>query len=171
MPRRTFNQMRYTFGEHLDIDSKYVAMHRFALLTEIEPVRYNCCINSCMCYTGKYKHDVRCRFCNEPRTRGGKPQRQFSYLPFIPHSRAGSKVKLRYSLCHIVQTSSTLQDALKMSSIPNIIGTFAIPKLSSMGMNRITAISIVLMTLPSPSVPMAICCSNAEERVRQPPHS
>ncbi len=84
MPRRTFNQMRYTFGEHLDIDSKYVAMHRFALLTEIEPVRYNCCINSCMCYTGKYKHDVRCRFCNEPRTRGGKPQRQFSYLPFIP---------------------------------------------------------------------------------------
>jgi hypothetical protein len=37
-----------------------------------------------MCYTGKYKHDTHCRFCNEPRTRGGRAQRHFLYLPFIP---------------------------------------------------------------------------------------
>ena len=84
MPRRTFNQMRYTFGDFMDIESEYVALRHFALLTEVEPVLYDCCINSCMCYTGKYKHYSRCRFCNEPRTRGGKVQRQFSYLPFIP---------------------------------------------------------------------------------------
>lgn len=76
--------MRYTFGDFLDIDSEYIAMRRFALLTEIEPVLYDCCINCCMCYTGKYKHDRSCRFCNEPRTRNGKVQRQFSYLPLIP---------------------------------------------------------------------------------------
>ena len=84
MPRRTFHQMRYTFGDYFDIDSEYVAMHRFALLTEIEPVLYDCCINSCLCYTGKYKHDQSCRFCGEPRTRGGKAQCQFSYIPLIP---------------------------------------------------------------------------------------
>jgi hypothetical protein len=37
-----------------------------------------------MCYTGHYRHDNICRFCGEPRKRGGKAQRQFSYLPFIP---------------------------------------------------------------------------------------
>lgn len=84
MPRRTFNQMRYTFGPFLDIDSEYIAMRRFAMLTEVGPVLYDCCINSCMCYTGKYKHDSSCRFCGEPRKHHGKPQRQFSYLPFIP---------------------------------------------------------------------------------------
>jgi hypothetical protein len=84
MPRHTFHQMRYTFGDFLDIDSEYVAMRRFAILSEVEPVHYDCCINSCVCYTGKYKHDKSCRFCGQPRTIGGKPQRQFLYIPFIP---------------------------------------------------------------------------------------
>lgn len=84
MPCRMFHQMRYTFGDYFDIDSEYVAMRCFALLTEIEPVLYDCCINSCLCYTGKYKHDQSCHFCGEPRTRGGKAQHQFSYIPFIP---------------------------------------------------------------------------------------
>jgi hypothetical protein len=59
-------------------------MRRFAMLTEVEPVHYDCCINSCLCYTGKYKHDRNCRFCGQPRTINGRPQRQFSYIPFIP---------------------------------------------------------------------------------------
>ena len=84
MPCRTFHQMRYTFGDYFDIDSEYVAMHYFALLTEIEPVLYDCCLNSCLCYTGKYKHDPSCCFCGEPCTCGRKAQRQFSYIPLIP---------------------------------------------------------------------------------------
>ena len=84
MPRRTFHQMRYAFSDFLDIDSEYVAMRRFALLTEVEPVLYDCCINSCLCYTGKYKHNKSCRFCGQPRTLRGRPQRQFSYIPLIP---------------------------------------------------------------------------------------
>ena len=59
-------------------------MRRFAILSEVEPVYYDCCINSCVCYTGKYKHDKSCRFCSQPRMIGGKPQRQFLYIPFIP---------------------------------------------------------------------------------------
>jgi len=46
MPRHTFRKMRYTFGDFLDIDSEYVAMHWFAILSEVEPVYYDCCINS-----------------------------------------------------------------------------------------------------------------------------
>lgn len=38
--------MRYTFGDFLDIDSEYVALRRFAILSEVEPVYYDCCINS-----------------------------------------------------------------------------------------------------------------------------
>ena len=43
-----FHQMRYTFADYFNIDSEYVAMCYFALLTEIERVLYDCCINSCM---------------------------------------------------------------------------------------------------------------------------
>lgn len=84
MPRLTFNQMRFTFTEYLDIDSEWVAMYRFAMLTEIEPVLFDCCINSCLCYTGRFRHDDHCRVCNEPRKRAGVAQRQFSYIPLIP---------------------------------------------------------------------------------------
>src|ERR1700691_3610602 len=91
MPRRTYHQMRHTFSNYLDIDSEYVALRRFALLTEIEPVLYDCCINSCLCYTGKYKHYSRCRFCNEPRTCGGKFNTKFYIFPFFHLSKVCSK--------------------------------------------------------------------------------
>jgi hypothetical protein len=97
MPRCTYHQMRHTFSNYLDIDSEYVALRRFALLTEIEPVLYDCCINSCLCYTGKYKYNQICRFCGEPRMRGGKAQRHFSYVPLIPRLQGyfQSEAKIR----------------------------------------------------------------------------
>ncbi|KZP26446.1 hypothetical protein FIBSPDRAFT_732303, partial [Athelia psychrophila] len=82
--RKTFDQMCFTYQDHLTIDSLWVIQHRFSMLTEIEPILYDCCISSCLCYVGKYEKDTYCRFCNEPRARGGKAQQTFSYLPLIP---------------------------------------------------------------------------------------
>ncbi|KZP04867.1 hypothetical protein FIBSPDRAFT_903954 [Athelia psychrophila] len=81
--RKTFDQ-RFTFQDHLTIDSLWVIQHRFSMLTEIEPILYDCCINLCLCYVGKYEKDTHCRFCNEPRKCGGMAQQTFSYLPLIP---------------------------------------------------------------------------------------
>lgn len=82
MSRRAFNQMRYAFRHKIDIGSFYIINRRLAILSGVDPVLYDCCINSCMAYTRDYLNDNDCPFCHEPRRRDGKPRRQFSYLPF-----------------------------------------------------------------------------------------
>jgi hypothetical protein len=85
MPRSSFNYMRRTFRHKLHIDSEWVILHRIAILSQVEPVKYHCCINSCIAYAGKYTHHLSCPFCNETRlTKDKQPRRIFSYLPLIP---------------------------------------------------------------------------------------
>jgi Transposase family tnp2 len=85
MSRKTFDQMRFTFRHKIDLDSGWVILHRMAILSGVEPVNYDCCVNSCMAYTGKYQHREDCPFCNEPRyTTKRHARRTFMYLPLIP---------------------------------------------------------------------------------------
>src|SRR6202035_830230 len=82
MSRKTFDQMRFTFRHKIDLDSGWVILHRMAILSGVEPVNYDCCVNSCMAYTGKYQHREDCPFCNEPRyTTKRHARRTFMYLP------------------------------------------------------------------------------------------
>jgi hypothetical protein len=63
---------------------------RARALAGIEPIRYDCCINSHICYVGPYEHLDKCPECKEPRFSGhdshGKPRsrRHFLYIPLIP---------------------------------------------------------------------------------------
>jgi hypothetical protein len=85
MPRRTFNQMRHAFRHRFDIDSEYVMIRQIALLAGLKPIKYDCCINHCIAYTGKYELRQKCPFCNAPRfNRNRKARRHFTYLPLIP---------------------------------------------------------------------------------------
>ena len=62
-------------------------IHRIAILSEVIPQWFDCCVNSCIAYTGKYKDDQQCPFrnCQEPRrSPGGVARRLFCYLPMIP---------------------------------------------------------------------------------------
>lgn len=55
------------------------------ILAEIEPVWYNCCINSCMAFTGEETNLEECRYCSELQFDAQrKPRRQFAYLPLVP---------------------------------------------------------------------------------------
>ena len=76
--------MRHTFRHKVQIDSLYVIDRRLAILSGVNPVLYDCCVNSCIAYTGNYKNHSHCPFCREPRRRHGKPRRQYSYLPLTP---------------------------------------------------------------------------------------
>ena len=62
---------------------------RVKFLAGIEPELYDCCPNSCCCYTGPHERLRECPYCKEPRFRSdGKPRKKFTYIPLIPHLEA-----------------------------------------------------------------------------------
>jgi len=58
---------------------------RITFLSGIKPEIYDCCPNSCCCYTGSLRDLRECPYCNQPRYRAdGKSRKKFSYIPLIP---------------------------------------------------------------------------------------
>ena len=78
--------IRQAFRDNIELMTLYRCTYRMAMLSGIEPEWYDCCINSCMCYTGKYADKSICLECKEPRYQANnvEPRRQFCYLPLIP---------------------------------------------------------------------------------------
>ena len=55
------------------------------------PVRYSCCINSCVCFVGLHEDLTECPNCKESRFKAnGKPRKYFDYIPVIPRLQAMS---------------------------------------------------------------------------------
>ena len=73
-----------------EIPSAYLLRAHAEALAGIEPIQYDCCVNSHICYVGHYKCLDKCPECNEPRFSGHnscgnpRPRRQFLYIPLIP---------------------------------------------------------------------------------------
>lgn len=87
---KVFDRFRFAFKES-NLNSVKSSKHRIAFLSGFEPVRYDCCTNSCVCYTGVYADRNTCPKCNEPRYNTcGKPRKQFTYIPLIPRLRAAA---------------------------------------------------------------------------------
>jgi len=102
IPRTAFNQMRFSFRHKMEIHSIYVITHRLALLSEVVPLWYDCCINSCIAYTGDYVNDLTCPYCKQPRHNAkNKPRRMFCYIPIIPRlQKLFSNIKSREELLY-----------------------------------------------------------------------
>ena len=105
------------------LPSPHVLRARARELAEVEPVRYNCCIKSCICYAGHYRHLDKCPRCNESRFSGRdshgdpRPRRQFLYIPLIPRLLAFLKsghmaelMQYRSARSHIPNVSSDIFD-------------------------------------------------------------
>lgn len=83
--REGFNQIRFAFDHRMEINSLYVITHRMAVLSRVLPKWFDCCVNSCLAFTGEYEKDTQCSLCSEPRLNDkNKPRRMFCYLPLIP---------------------------------------------------------------------------------------
>jgi hypothetical protein len=71
-------------------ESEHILRAKAQALAEIEPMRFDCCVGSCVCYAGHYASLEKCPRCNEPRFEGfdshgkPKPRSQFFYIPLIP---------------------------------------------------------------------------------------
>jgi len=86
MSQSAFKQLQFSFRNRLALPSEYIIFRRIATLSEVIQVKYDCCPNSCIAYTGKYSILPSCPFCKESRLNArGKPHQQFTYFPLIPH--------------------------------------------------------------------------------------
>lgn len=90
LTERTFRRLERTYpNEHHD--SLKVTKKRVQFLSGFKPIRYNCCVNSCVCYTGYYEHHTKCPNpeCGHDRYRAnGKPRKYFNYHPLTPRLMA-----------------------------------------------------------------------------------
>ncbi|EJU02721.1 hypothetical protein DACRYDRAFT_50847, partial [Dacryopinax primogenitus] len=54
-------------------------------ISAIKTVSYDCCVNSCVAYTGVLTKETICPHCSEPCLKpNGQAHRQYAYLPLIP---------------------------------------------------------------------------------------
>jgi hypothetical protein len=82
---KTFNKLRFAFPQ-ASIDTLKNTEKRIHFLSGFQPVRYDCCPSSCICYTGPYETLLKCPKCNTDQYKadGTTPQVYFQYLPIIP---------------------------------------------------------------------------------------
>ncbi|TFK58700.1 hypothetical protein BDN72DRAFT_739278, partial [Pluteus cervinus] len=85
---KTFAKFKYAFPES-NVESLKKTKTRVAFLAAFRPVKYDCCLNVCICYTGEYEQEEACPICKTSRyNESGKPRRVFTYLPIIPRLAA-----------------------------------------------------------------------------------
>ncbi|RDX40487.1 hypothetical protein OH76DRAFT_1387642, partial [Lentinus brumalis] len=95
----TFDKFQRTFRSSRNLGSARQARRRIEFLSGLEPVRYDCCINSCVSYANPaYASLTRCPKpkCEEPRyTADGKPRKVHVHIPLIPRLQAfqGNRAK------------------------------------------------------------------------------
>ncbi|KAJ4473974.1 hypothetical protein C8J55DRAFT_375496, partial [Lentinula edodes] len=85
LTRETMRDFQYLYRDKFNIDSEWKTLRRMSDLSQIEPAWYDCCIRSCMAFTGKHSKLQQCLHCHEDRYDAyGKYRRRFGYLPVIP---------------------------------------------------------------------------------------
>lgn len=83
-----YQKIRATFDD-LNLPSIKALRHEMHNLCGLEPILYDCCKNSCLCFVGPYADLNDCPYCNHGRFKpDGRPYNQFHYLPLIPQVRA-----------------------------------------------------------------------------------
>jgi hypothetical protein len=88
------------------IGSEYVAGRILEGALGLSFQVYDCCSNSCVCFTGEFESLTACPLCSEQRYNGQqKAWNRFCYIPIIPHLQAMFRDRdvielLRYRLQH-----------------------------------------------------------------------
>lgn len=86
-----FEKLPRAFPELSSLQSLYRTRTRVARLSGVLGVQIDCCVNSCVAFTGTIKHMEQCPYCGQDRYVGNSHQRrarcQFRYIPIIPRLR------------------------------------------------------------------------------------
>jgi hypothetical protein len=87
---RSFEMMRHIIPK-AELPSLRSMEKKVRHLSGYRSIRYDCCPQSCICYTGHYKEDLECPKCKAPRYHDNSlqsPLAYFEYFPIIPRLRA-----------------------------------------------------------------------------------
>ena len=91
----TYERFPYVFPS-VSLPSVRKSRRRLEHLAGFKAVLYDCCPNSCMCYTGPHNILDHCLYCKEPRRNAaGEARQKFKYIPLIPRLRAAHARKSR----------------------------------------------------------------------------
>ena len=83
-----FNEVAYNFSK-AGMENLARMRSHVRFLSCFEPIVFVCCINLCICYTGKYTDLNKCPKCKTLHLdKSGQARRTFSYMPLIPHLHA-----------------------------------------------------------------------------------
>ena len=81
--------MRVKRFSKCDLDTLYKMKKRLEELSELMAESYDCCVKSCLAFTGPHKELKACPRCQKPRYRqNGQPMKTYRYIPFIPRLMA-----------------------------------------------------------------------------------
>jgi hypothetical protein len=84
MSREMYEQVRRILRtlKAVDLPSLRRCETRLQQWTKIHPKLVDCCVNTCLAYTGTYEQVQMCPHCNESRySAAGRPRKQFLYIP------------------------------------------------------------------------------------------
>jgi len=71
------------------LSSPYILKKKLEHFSDLVDQPYDCCVDSCMAFTGPYSELEKCQICGEDRyDNRGKPHNIFRYLPLIPRLQA-----------------------------------------------------------------------------------
>ncbi|KAE9390937.1 hypothetical protein BT96DRAFT_1001778 [Gymnopus androsaceus JB14] len=127
LTREAYNDIRFLFCDKIDIDSEWRTINRMATLAEIKLVWYDCCINTCMAFTGIHADLDTCIYCNETRNDAlGNPRRRFGYLPLIPRLQglfqSERMVKLMSYRHSYVASDTSISDVFDCTAYRRLLG-------------------------------------------------
>ena len=87
LSEHTFKKFRVAFATP-GLCTPQQARQRLRFLSGFDPVRYDCCVNSCVCFVGPaYADLMACPHCNArcySHENAKKPWKVFVYIPIIP---------------------------------------------------------------------------------------
>jgi len=80
----SFDEMLYTFS-NAGMETLAKTRSHAQYLSHFEPVKLECCINSCVCFTGPHTGLNECPRCKTSHlNKSGDARQTFSYMPLIP---------------------------------------------------------------------------------------
>ena len=82
MSTSTYNLLKKHFMPELSMESIFMLQARVSRLSHVTERSYDCCINSCCCYTGSYAGLDSCPFCKHAQHDSeGRMYKVYKYLP------------------------------------------------------------------------------------------
>src|SRR5260221_9687240 len=85
MSTSTYNLLKKHFIPELLMSSIFILQARISKLSHVTEVSYDCCPNTCCCFTGTYAGLNSCPFCKHTRySSEAHSYKKYKYLPIEP---------------------------------------------------------------------------------------